>query len=389
MIMKQRQISDRLWGAIYECQIDEIKSLCNKYPWLVADHLLGEDHKAGIVVAAETRNPAVVQAMLDIGFNIDAADMPQERSVLVTAIEELDSTMVRFLLSKGANPNVGRPLVTAMNRDDNDLALSFVKLLVEHGADVNKLYELYGDKDDLFTALDWATDPSIIEYLKQHGAKHAAEIIGARAQQPKSGKQRSLAEQVVAYFEENFGPVNKRAQIEIVPSGTPISIHAIEPKGKRRHLTLFTTGLSSKEMVVPRGEEDYALAEIFMQLPGSWNYQDMSQANTGWPCHWLRRMAQYPEKHQTWLGGPFTIVANEDPPEPLAPNTKFTSLLLLAEKSFQSDDGRKVQLYRMSPLYTEERDLEIREGAAALMRAFDRQSVPFIVDLKRKNVALS
>ena len=39
-------------------------------------------------------------------------------------------------------------------------------------------------------------------------------------------------------------------------------------------------------------------------------------------------------------------------------------------------------------LIGEGRNLEIRSGLAPLMNAFDKESIPFIVDVKRKNVAL-
>jgi hypothetical protein len=99
-------------------------------------------------------------------------------------------------------------------------------------------------------------------------------------------------------------------------------------------------------------------------------------------------IAKYPYDHRTWLGGAVTIIANGDPPEPLAPNVKFTSLMLLAERQFAVGDGRIIQFYRLVPLYTEERVLEIEQGIAALMRAFDQFSIPFVVDLKRQNVAV-
>jgi hypothetical protein len=99
-------------------------------------------------------------------------------------------------------------------------------------------------------------------------------------------------------------------------------------------------------------------------------------------------MAQYPQQHDTWLGGPVTLVANEEPPQPLAPNTKFTTLLLLADQSLVTDDGKKIWLYRMTPLYTEERQLEIDHGIPALLNAFDAHNIPMIVDMNRKNVGL-
>jgi hypothetical protein len=80
-------------------------------------------------------------------------------------------------------------------------------------------------------------------------------------------------------------------------------------------------------------------------------------------------------------------VANDDPPKPLAPNLPFTCLLFLAEQSFVARDGRKIRLYGMMPLYTEERNLEIRKGIDALLTAFEKQGIALVVDPKRRNVA--
>jgi hypothetical protein len=53
-----------------------------------------------------------------------------------------------------------------------------------------------------------------------------------------------------------------------------------------------------------------------------------------------------------------------------------------------TDDGKKIWLYRMTPLYTEERQLEIDHGIPALLNAFDAHDIPMIVDMNRKNVGL-
>jgi hypothetical protein len=195
-----------------------------------------------------------------------------------------------------------------------------------------------------------------------------------------------VLDEVVQYFRDNFGEVDPRALIEIVPMGHPVTIHLIRPTESRTHLMLFTTGLSSKRMNVPSRLTDYALAELLVQLPADWKYES-SQTQWQWPVEWLRRIAQYPHVNKTMLGGPVTIIANDDPPKPLGPNTNFTSLLMIAEKSFQRTDGETVQLYRVFPIYTDERELEIREGTQELIRSFDRHDVPFIVDLDRPSVA--
>jgi hypothetical protein len=173
-----------------------------------------------------------------------------------------------------------------------------------------------------------------------------------------------------------------------VPTGIPVAVHAIPANEHHPYVTLFTTGMSEQPMTVPDGAEEYSRAELYIQLPADWKYRDYEDPNWGWPQHWLRSMAQYPQQHNTWLGGPVTLVATEDPPQPLAPNTKFTTLLLLADQSLVTDDGRKIWLYRMTPLYTEERQLEIDHGIPALLNAFDAHDIPMIVDMNRKNVGL-
>ena len=95
----------------------------------------------------------------------------------------------------------------------------------------------------------------------------------------------------------------------------------------------------------------------------------------------------YPHNAETWLGGPVTLMANDEPPQPLWPGSKFTTLLLFAESSFQRNDGKAVQLYRLIPLYTSERENELKHGLKRLMQALDRNEVPFIVDINRKPFA--
>ena len=123
-----------------------------------------------------------------------------------------------------------------------------------------------------------------------------------------------------------------------------------------------------------------------MQLPADWEYLEIEDPRYGWPIHWLRANAQYPHHHNTWLGGPVCLIANDDPPQPLAPDTALTTLLLLAEHHFRGEDGRIVRLYRMLPLHTSERQYEMEHGAEALMNALDAGGVSFVVDPNRPSV---
>ena len=338
-------------------------------------------------IAAHYGSIDMIRMLLELGLSVNKIDDKGGNTPLMQTIGAGHIDAARFLLSHGADPNVDRTLIGAINRESEDLALEFVKLLVEYGADVNRVFPWFDSDDVTFTPLTWAVaneKTAIADYLRSKGAvaPEGPEAAGKRA--PKN-----LSEYVVAYFEEHFGPVRPGALIEIVPVEPPIAVHCVPAGEGRSHITLFTTGMSEQAMKVPQGSEDYRHAELFIQLPAGWPLTKKALADPkhGWPIRWLRQIAKYPHQNGTWLGGPATLIANDDPPQPLGPGLPFTSWLLIAEHDFVSSDGRKIQLFRMLPLYTEERNLEIQKGIAALLRALDRNSVPFIVDLKRKSVA--
>jgi len=288
--------------------------------------------------------------------------------------------MMKVLLQHGADPNLGRIIISTIT-GSSPHSLEMVKLLDEYGVDLHRtlVNEYTGEPmNALSTAIDWGND-DVVEYLRSKGCVLPEGLAVPQA----TLETESLNDEIVAYFSEHFGPPRLQSLIEIVPTQPSIAVHVIPASEERKHLTLFTTGMSSQPMQAPTGEEDYQRAELFIQLPGDWPYQEISDPNHGWPIHWLRSMAKYPHEHQTWLGGPVTVVANEDPPEPLAPNMPFTSMLMLAERRFVSHSGETIQLYRLFPLYSEEQELELNEGIAALMQAFDKMSIPFVVDTER------
>ena len=84
--------------------------------------------------------------------------------------------IVQALLQRGADPNISRPIISAINprRGTEEQSLELVRLLVEEGgADVNRVYDVYGNPENTFTALDFAKSHeryTIVEYLKSKGA---------------------------------------------------------------------------------------------------------------------------------------------------------------------------------------------------------------------------
>jgi hypothetical protein len=190
----------------------------------------------------------------------------------------------------------------------------------------------------------------------------------------------------------HFGRVEERALVEIVPT-VGVAIHVIRPTPQQESLILFTTGMSDRPQNVPDGEDEYRHTELFIRLHADWplGAKALRDPNYFWPVEWLRRIAAYPHENDTWLGGPYTIIATDDPPAPLAPNTRQSCLLLLQEPDDEGTvrcrDGRLVVLYSVVPLYTEERDLEADRGMEELLGRFESRGISMEFNPSRVNVA--
>lgn len=335
-----------------------------------------------LATAVSEENTEVVELLLDLGCNPNIWSRVSS-APLTRAIQAGNETLVRILLENGADPNTGRSVIGAVI-DKNSRTAVLLSLLEEFNADLGRSFPL-GTSDEQINAMtmaeQWGNDAAV-EFLQERG-------IGVPETQSTATPVEPDSNEVVRFFEKHFGSVKKQAIVEIIPSSPQIAVHVVPPSERRSHTTLFTTGMSDHRMRVPEGaNSDYAFAELFIEVQGEMptDLERLASPGVSWPIDWLRTMAKYPMHHDKWLGGPFAIVDNGDPPEPLAPDIKFCSLLMLAERSFARSDGTLIQLYRLTPLYPEEVELERRAGMSALMRAFDRFDVPFVFNRDRPNV---
>lgn len=201
----------------------------------------------------------------------------------------------------------------------------------------------------------------------------------------------STFDSIANHFESRFGRVETLLLGELVPS-TSTSVTVGVCHNSDDEVTIFTAGLSSRPMQVPRGGEPFQFAELKMRLPANWIYQKVEPANI-WPLRLLMDIAQYPHANRTWLGGPFTVIANGDPPVPLGPNVRFDATLLLAEPESEggiidAGDGKRIQIFSAFPLYPEERMLEQRKSIAPLLGLFEKYGISFALDISRKNTVL-
>jgi hypothetical protein len=386
----------RYYWAIEDGDIGEVLNLFQKHGSLRQNNReLDPKKETWISVAIELQQMAILKKFISIGYDVNALELPGGVTPLERAIGKALPEYFSVLLTSGANPNLGRPLIAAMgSKHSPEQSCWYISELIKHGADVNRLYELYGDKNALFSALDWAPNEQVRQLLLKHGAKSSKELLQSKEsrstdQSKDSGESKpppsnkDNVKTVIQFFLKNFGAVEKQSIIEIVSDDHPITIHIIKPTKDRDVLTLFTTGMSHKPMSPPPESRGSRLAELFIQLPGNWPITNFKDPAVAWPLVWLKRLAKYPAANDAWLEYPITVMSDEDN-DKIAAGLPFDSFLLFAEHEAQQADGNRIQLYRLLPLYPKERILEAKKGAPALLRAFDQAGVSFICDPKRK-----
>ena len=119
---------------------------------------------------------AIIETAQELNEKVDLNRAYGRYTALLGAISEKNLATVKYLLEKGANPNVRSfisekqrksPLIYACEHN----LLDFVKVLVEKGADVNERSYVRWQVRNLYrTPLDTAKDLSILKFLLEKGA---------------------------------------------------------------------------------------------------------------------------------------------------------------------------------------------------------------------------
>src|SRR5262245_15168608 len=382
MSKMEKTPGQRMYVAVTEGDVNEVRRILAEHPEELTDY--PGVASSWLHYAAREGKPTVIDAFLAAGLDVNWGRRNEGDTPLVDAVSKGELETARYLLSLGANPNLGRGLIGAINAKSHSLEL--VKLLVEHGADVNRWWR-FGDEErgPIFNALSWATDnerEDIAQYLRSKGAVMPPE---EPAPSPYT-----LAEEVVAYFREHVGPVKPQALVEIVPSSdVPVAIHVVPATESRRYLTLFTTGMSESPMIAAAEAEEYSYAELVIHLPADWplSRRALRKEENRWPVNWLRTIASCLHDEDNSATGPVVIIPNGEPPEPLAAGCPFAGILMVADYEnvgpIQTNDGRTIHLYTLIPVYSEECHLEVVE----LFPKFDAFGISKVVDVHRPNVA--
>jgi uncharacterized protein len=373
-------------ASVAEQDLAKVRDLLTQHTELREETVLNQ----ALRDAAETDNVELVALLVEFGADIHAPDghgqPPAKEGVIVEAAEAGAINVVRWLLDRGAKMNFeyeefpGESRCTPLTGAIHGGHFEVVKLLVERGANINSLW---GDTTPLAYAIMYRKK-EIEAYLRSKGAFEPSQLKG---EQPLHE-----TNPILEHIEKHFGKPQPLGLQEIVPGDPPIDIHVIPPLADRNNIALVTSGMSARPMTVPPGGENYQFAELIMYLPPDWPLTALAlkEPEHAWPIEWLRRIAHYPHDYHTWLGGPTTVIANGEPPEPITPFTQLTCLFLVVEPEEFSHvrlpDGRTVVFYTVVPLYTEERDLEKAQGTPALLRLLAKYKMDMVVNIYRPNV---
>ncbi|MDL2220131.1 suppressor of fused domain protein [Eubacteriales bacterium OttesenSCG-928-N14] len=185
----------------------------------------------------------------------------------------------------------------------------------------------------------------------------------------------SVAEEeaITQYIEETFGAIDSVFH-EIVSMDVHIDINAIFPNEKNDHYTLITTGMGAHHMNVPKDFRKYGMdrIELLITLPSSWELNNTDE-QWYWPIRWLKELARLPIANNTWLGYGHTVQTGG----PVAENAHFCSFMLYPPLIIAEDtefcklpNGERIVIYQLIPLYENEMEYKIENGAEALEEHF-------------------
>ena len=159
-----------------------------------------------------------------------------------------------------------------------------------------------------------------------------------------------------------------------------INIYSLKPKGSA-HQILFTEGMSKHLQVVNEDNAELSQIELYFYLPEYWNLELET-----WPIYWLNRIAQVPQKNDTWFGHGDTIPAG-NPPEELSPILAANHFILARPKAlvemFNKTWDNPVNMLAVIPIFQKELDYKLRNSYSVLFDKFEKNSIDEKIDTYR------
>lgn len=195
---------------------------------------------------------------------------------------------------------------------------------------------------------------------------------------------------------------NRKIGLHIDPNNRKyqIDINIIYPEKDNDFYVLYTSGMSSEDMILPEEIEtefpEFKRAELFMMLPKTWDVENMVSLTpsheSSWPMQLLRMIAKYHYEFFTWIGPGYTMEYSY-----FANNTKLSAAMLVSLNDdisvIKTKDNQFISLYLVLPLYKEEVQYKLQYGYESLIEKYTQNfpiddSSKWVVDINRKNIVI-
>ena len=145
---------------------------------------------------------------------------------------------------------------------------------------------------------------------------------------------------------------------------------------------LFTDGLSDRKQLVSEQFKDYERVELFFLLPDFFAVDPNS-----WPVYWLNKIAEVPQRFDTWFG-PGDTIPTGSPPKNIAPDFQAGHFILSKpmelEEQFSKITGTK--FLSVIPIFQTELDFKLRNSGTALLMKLQKKGKTDKVDMFRTAV---
>ena len=156
----------------------------------------------------------------------------------------------------------------------------------------------------------------------------------------------------------------------------------------------MTSDFSTFKMKVHEKHVGEEFAELYFYLPNYWVINDLDNPNMNWVFPWLKRIKEYVQNNNTWLGHGHTMPCGKEMnslSSTMTQNHFIISKPIAWEKHLQPlvVEEKTIFFLAVIPLFPDEMDYKQGKGTAKLFDKFRHQGVTEKLDDYRKSVLKS